>query len=218
MRSEVGIRASRALLHDVCRILGVVFALVTGCCVGGCATDGTTALMRPTHGATVAFESIDGPPRPVFNKLVASLSAEAESRQVAVVSREADPAYRIRGYLAAHVEHGRTQFVFVWDVYDAAKQRALRISGEETGKLGKRKPADAWAAADDAVVGRIARASMDQLVAFLAAPGGVAPSEPVNTGPAIAAAPADAASAPRRPEHRAERAASKPAVALALSR
>jgi hypothetical protein len=68
----------------------------------------------------------------------------------------------------------------VWDVFDQEEQRALRISGEETAKVRHR---DAWAAADDVMLQRIARTSMDQLAAFLTSPD-IAP----GTAPAAAEA------------------------------
>ena len=43
----------------------------------------------------------------------------------------------------------------------------LRISGEETAKVRHR---DAWGAADDTMLSRIARASMEQLAVFLTSP------------------------------------------------
>jgi hypothetical protein len=61
----------------------------------------------------------------------------------------------------------QTTVSWVWDVFDQDEHRALRISGEETAKG---RPRDAWAAADDAMLGRIARSSMDQLAAFLTGP------------------------------------------------
>lgn len=134
---------------------------------------GCTALGGPLPTAvaptapTVAFESIDGPPPAVFNRLVDTLSAEAEARRIAVVSREAPSTYRVRGYLAAHVDRGRTHIGWVWDVYDAERRRTLRISGEEPGAA--HRAADAWSAADEPLLRRIAQASLDRLVAFLAA-------------------------------------------------
>jgi hypothetical protein len=70
----------------------------------------------------------------------------------------------VRGYLAAKVVKGRTTIAWVWDVFDADDHRALRISGEEAAP-GRHH--DAWAAADDAMLHRIARTSMDQLAGFL---------------------------------------------------
>jgi hypothetical protein len=156
----------------------------------GCTTDGGPPGMAATpvgaRGPTIAFESIDGPPVGVFEKLVVGLSEEAQARQVLVVSRESAAAYRIRGFLAVHVVHGRPQVAWVWDVYDAEKRRALRISGEEPGT---RKGGDAWAAADDQMLRRIARQSVERLVAFLATPN-TPPAEPAPppARPAVAAA------------------------------
>jgi hypothetical protein len=148
--------------------LGVVAALALALAAGGCATSGpTTANLATERGASIAFESIDGPPVGVFQNLVTSLAAEATARQVQVVSRAGQPAYRIRGYLAAIVAGGRSHISWVWDVYDTDKHRVLRIAGEEAGG---RPGANAWAAADDQMLRRIARSSMDRLVAFLAAP------------------------------------------------
>jgi hypothetical protein len=116
---------------------------------------------------TVAFESIDGPPEELFRKLVSQLSEEASAHRVAMVSRESPAQYRIRGYLAAHVQGKKTTITWVWDVFDADHERATRLSGEVPGAPSER----AWAAADDAVVTRIARDGMTRLAAFLASPG-----------------------------------------------
>ena len=98
--------------------------------------------VRP-HGG---FESIDGPPPQVFERMVSVLDSESEAAQPAIVSREGTASYRVRSYLAAQVSRGRTTIAWVWDVYDRDQQRALRLSGEEpAGKAGR----DAWAAADD---------------------------------------------------------------------
>jgi hypothetical protein len=116
-------------------------------------------------GSTVAFESIDGPPPELFRKLVADLNAEAGARKIAVVSRDSAATYRVRGYVSALVERDKTTFAWVWDVYDTDKRRALRISGEEAAATGKRR--DAWAAADEQVLRRMARSGMDQMSSFL---------------------------------------------------
>jgi hypothetical protein len=163
--------------------LGIAACLTLALAAGGCATAPapSAGLATERGGASIAFESIDGPPVGVFQNLVTTLSAEATARQVLVVSRAGQPAYRIRGYLAAIVAGGRSHISWVWDVYDADKRRVLRISGEEAaGRPG----ANAWAAADEQMVRRIARTSMERLVAFLAAP--PAPPEP-QPGPAVAA-------------------------------
>ncbi len=131
------------------------------------------------RGATVAFESIDGPPPGQFRQLVQDLNNEAQTRRLAVMSRESPSAYRVRGYLAAKVVGKReTTISWVWDVFDRDERRALRI--ERRGNRQGR-PRDAWSAVDDEMLRRIARNSMDQLAAFLTSPE-VAPGTP-NTEP-----------------------------------
>jgi hypothetical protein len=142
-----------------------LFVILLAALTAGCMPE---AKLNPiTPRATVAFESIDGPPTGIFQKLVESLNEEALARRIAVVSRDHPSHYRVRGYLAAHVAAGRTTIAWVWDVYDAGQRRTLRIGGEEqAGRAG----ADAWTSADDALLQRIARNGMDQLAAFLETP------------------------------------------------
>lgn len=133
--------------------------------LAGCNTNGQTGVAATqVRGATVAFESIDGPPPAQFHALVRNLNDEAQQRRLAVQSREASSAYRVRGYLAAKVEKGQTTISWVWDVFDRDEQRAIRINGDEHVKKSAKDP---WTAADDAMLRRIASASMEQLAAFL---------------------------------------------------
>ena len=119
-------------------------------------------------GSTIAFESIDGPPQDVFGKLVTNLNDEAGKQQVAVVSRSAAPTYRVRGYVSALVDRNKTTFAWVWDVYDSDKRRVLRINGEQPAAEGKRR--DAWAAADEQVLRRMAKSGMERIATFLNSP------------------------------------------------
>jgi hypothetical protein len=150
----------------------------------GCTTDGlTTGSITPVAATSaapvsVAFERIDGPPEPVFRKLVQDLSEEAQARQLAVVSREASARYRIRGYVAARVHQDHTTIAWMWDVYDANDNRALRISGEDdTDRTGR----DGWADPDDQVYRRISRASIERIAGFLAGPAPRGPAIPMLT-------------------------------------
>jgi hypothetical protein len=161
--------------------------------LGGCASVGGTggnAAMAQADGPTVAFESIDGPPPQIFDRMVNLLDSEAKLRHLAVVSREATAAYRVRSYLAAQLRGGRTSIAWVWDVYDREQQRALRLTGEE--QTGKPSGRDAWATADDLVLRRIAQAGLGGLSDMI---NGTAPTEtqpvppaPDKRGPAIASA------------------------------
>jgi hypothetical protein len=177
-----------------------------GALASGCTTDATTSNVSLATGSgvgpTIAFESIAGPPPGVFNRLVDDLSTEAQSRNLAIASREGAANYRVRGYLAAQVIRGRTHVSWVWDIYDGEKLRALRISGEEAGGRGGGDP---WSVADDPMLRRIARASMDQLAAFLGNPGG---ATAMAEGPEVA---------PAGPKARRARAAAAPTAAEKLA-
>ena len=115
-------------------------------------------------GQTVTFESVDGPPPGVFDRMVSVLDSETKLRNLSIVSRESPASYRVRSYLSAQVVRGRTVIAWVWDVYDRNQQRAVRLSGEEqAGKAGRDATRDPWAAADDLVLRKIAQAGLEQL-------------------------------------------------------
>src|ERR1700760_3402323 len=101
-------------------LLFAVLSLVGGCPPGGAAT---ASFASADAATTVAFESIDGPPPPVFDRMVGVLDSESKLRNLSVVSREGQASYRVRSYLAAEVSHGRTNIAWVWDVYDSNQQR-----------------------------------------------------------------------------------------------
>ncbi|QPF90926.1 hypothetical protein [Bradyrhizobium commune] len=181
--------ASSILRRAGSRVLAVTL-LAAATALGGCAGGGGSAAnsyaMAPSagSGATVAFESIDGPPPQVFDRMVGVLDSESKLRSLSVVSREGTAAYRVRSYLSAQVVRGKTVIAWVWDVYDANQQRALRLSGEEpTSAKGGRDP---WSAADDLVLRRIAQAGFSGLSNMITgtpdAPGAV----PSLRGPAVA--------------------------------
>lgn len=150
------------------------------CCLllAACQTDDNlvTGSVGPDGPRTIAFESIDGPPEPVFERLVAQLSNEANTRKLPVISRTNAAAWRVRLYLAAHVQKNKAAITWVGDVYDARYDRAFRISGEEPVSPARK---DVWALADDAVLARIATNSLDAIM----------------KGPQAAAEPSPAASA-----------------------
>jgi hypothetical protein len=177
--------------------LGGLLAAALGLGVAGCANapQQVPAAYASARGPTIAFESIDGPPESIFRRYVQNISDEANARQMAIVSREAPAQFRVRGYLATLVEKRRgTVVAWVWDVYDIDQRRAVRLTGEEkTSGAGR----GTWAAADDSLLRRIAKSGIDQLTAFLGAPGAPnAPYVPASGGQGVAAAD-DAASGPK---------------------
>ena len=173
----------------------IAAALLAACALGGCASTGGSAggafAMAGGGAATITFESIDGPPPQVFDRMVSVLDSESKLRNLAIVSRENAATYRVRSYLSAQVVRGRTMIAWVWDVYDGSQERALRLSGEEPAGKGGR---DAWASADDMVLRKIAQAGLSVLSSMVnGTPAeGPTPAPPTpasgKRGPAVVAA------------------------------
>ncbi|PJG50962.1 hypothetical protein CVM73_33345 [Bradyrhizobium forestalis] len=183
--------ASSFLRRAGSRVLAVMLlagATALGGCAGGGGSAANSYAMAPSSGATVAFESIDGPPPQVFDRMVGVLDSESKLRSLSVVSREGAAAYRVRSYLSAQVVRGKTVIAWVWDVYDANQQRALRLSGEEptSAKGGRDATRDAWAAADDLVLRKIAQAGFSGLSNMINGTPDAPGAAPALRGPAVA--------------------------------
>jgi hypothetical protein len=107
------VTVSRRIRSNGGSLRNAAIAALLGAFAAGCAASGPPpGPVAAGTVPTVAFESIDGPPVGVFQRLVQNLSAEAEARQIAVVSREGRSHYRVRGYLAAQTARGRTHIGF----------------------------------------------------------------------------------------------------------
>ena len=129
----------RAGVTALCIAAACALALLAAAPAGGAATSGAFAMASDGGGQTIAFESIDGPPPGVFDRMVSVLDSETKLRSLRSCRAKAPAAYRVRSYLSAQIVHGRTQIAWVWDVYDRDQQRALRLSGTELGgKAGAR--------------------------------------------------------------------------------
>ena len=170
-RRALGVQGS-----DMCRQrFGVVVALLLSTLLAGCSTNGQpSASPSAARAATIAFESIEGPPPGVSQRLVQTFDEQARTRQVVIVSREGLPHYRVRGQFAARTERGRTTIAWAWDVHDTQDRRVLHITGEEVVGPGGREP---WSAVDDQALARIALGGVEPLVAFLASPSAIAAAE-----------------------------------------
>lgn len=167
------------------RPLGPIAAasLALAACQADTATTAGSA-RAPVPGA-IAFEAIDGAPSTVNEKLAGRLAGEAAARHIQVVSRDAGPRYRVRGYVATAGSGSSATVTYVWDVFDPERRRSTRIAGEERVTAQGR---DAWTGFDDAAAARIAARSMDQIAAWMGSPQRPAVAAPAQA-PAIAAAP-----------------------------
>jgi hypothetical protein len=179
--------------RNIIRAAAAVLALSL---LAACKTDGDPfvngSILRPATQGTFAIESIDGLPEPVFHRLVAQLSTEAEARKLPVVSRLATPAYRVRLYLAAETEGRRGRIGWVAEIFDGAEQRVARLSGAEPAGAARR---DLWQKVDDALLARIAAQSLEAIMTAL----GAAPVPPApREGPSAPAGTAIAYAEPAR--------------------
>ena len=151
-------------------------------------TGSITGAITPIAGNTIAIESIDGPPRPVFDRLVAQLSAVAEARQLPIVSREGASAYRVRLYVLAELEGKKARLSWVADLFDSAGQRLLRLTGEEPAGAARK---DLWQRIDDATLARVAAKSLEAIVAATGGTRQPAPEAPRDGTPRPVVAFAD---------------------------
>src|SRR3979490_1820322 len=97
------LQAPRAMIAAV---LLVVASALGGCAGGGATGSGSYAMASAGSGSTVAFESIDGPPPQVFDRMVNVLDSESKLRNVAVVSRDGSASYRGRRLLGGQGQPG----------------------------------------------------------------------------------------------------------------
>jgi hypothetical protein len=174
------------------RLAGVAAAAAT---LAACVTANAPTPLDQGQGAVIAFESIDGAPQPAYDRLLRGIATEAGARRIVVVPREREADYRIRAYLALEAASG--SLAWAWDVYDARRNRAFRMTGSEPA------PGGSWATLGDGSLQRIARAAIAELAAFAAAdqarsqvavqapaPAGALPAGPTGAGqpPAVALA------------------------------
>jgi hypothetical protein len=183
-------------------ILCLALCLTLCLLAAGCGSIGQTlGRSAQARDVSIAFESIDGLPRDISQRLVRDLNEEAAALRIAVVPAGGEASYRMRGYLAAHAEGSTTSITWAWDIYDPELHRAFRLSGEErAGSTAGRGPAGKnpagrdpegrnWATADEALLRRIARAGMEQLADFMASapsPAAPAPPAPERSGSVVA--------------------------------
>lgn len=115
-------------------------------------------------GVPVALVSLDGAPESVTQRLSLAISQQAARRDITIVGIDGQPRYQVRGYVSAYVEGGEGAFSWAFDIYDAQKKRARRVSGQERIRGG-----EAWSAVTDAHVVAVAFKATDDLAEFLAA-------------------------------------------------
>lgn len=132
--------------------------------LAACQETGSASAVRGSPaGIPVALESIDGVPATTKTALTSELTAAASTRQVELAGASSSARYRVRGYLTKETTAEGTALAFVWDVYDAEKRRAKRL----TGSSPIPRSADP-ASLDKETLAKLAAMSMDEIAEFLA--------------------------------------------------
>lgn len=139
--------------------------------LAGCQDSSLDLAAAPTRkvvvGPTVpvAVESLEGLPASVSPRFSAALASEAQAREISFVDATGNPRYKLRGYLNAYAAEGGNRLAWVWDVFDAKRQRARRVEGVE---VLKGSGGDPWTGVDDAILRRAAARSLDEVGGYLA--------------------------------------------------
>ena len=154
------------------KLLILIASLVLGAGLSACDPDGPLGAAAPVTanarapGIPVAVLALDGAPSEITSKLAGELSGAARQREVTIVGAGGKPQFQITGALSAYPASGGTAIAWTFDIFDASKRRAQRISGVETVKGS---PADPWSALDQPTLQRIAGRSMEDIATFLSA-------------------------------------------------
>jgi hypothetical protein len=128
--------------------------------------DSYTLLKSSPEGVPIVLESIDGAPATVKTAFVGELTSAATDRKVELVGTGDQARYRVRGYLSTEMTDGETSVSYVWDVFDAQKRRAQRLTGSSPVRVTSNNP---WSELDKETLAKLAGASMDEIAQFLSA-------------------------------------------------
>jgi hypothetical protein len=162
----------------------IIVALALGALgLAGCQTTASRVVSAP--GVPIAVESIEGAPQGVQAALQGELASAAEQRRMTLVGAGGEARYRVRGYLSAEpTGDGGTAVAFVWDVFDAQKQRAQRVAGAKPIRTAS--AATPWDGLDRDALKRLAEESMNEIAGFLVADAGPAATAVAGARPAEA--------------------------------
>ncbi len=167
----------------------------------GAAAQRQRAATRPgvsPRGASVALTSMEGAPEEAMSRFAQIFTRTVESRDIAT-TKDADAAYRVRGYLTAYSGgEGTTRFAYVWDVFERNGRRAQRLTDE----VAVKGTGDPWANLDEKALTEVAARGADDLAAFLSnTPEAIAAAAVGDVGVTVAtashAAPASPQASPR---------------------
>jgi hypothetical protein len=116
-------------------------------------------------GVPVALVSLNGAPEQMISRLSVSLARQASRRDILIVGLDGKPRFQVRGYVTLQADNdGRNNLAWTFDLYDAQRKRARRISGAD---LVSARGED-WAAISDTDLERVSSSALDDIAEFLA--------------------------------------------------
>jgi hypothetical protein len=125
--------------------------------------------MVDAPGVPIALDVIEGAPDALAGKVNDAVVNQAMQRRIDLVS-PSDPArYHLKGYLTATpTEAGTTEVTLVWDVFDASRRRAQRVTSTATAPG---QSADPWERVGDTQIMKLTSQSMNEVAAFISGGG-----------------------------------------------
>ena len=174
-------------ISNAWRLIGLAGVVALGACQSG-GGGSFASLGGSPAGVPIALEVVDGPPAPVRTALTAELVAAASKRQVEIAGVSGPARYSVRGYLSTETDaQGSTALAYVWDVFDADKRRAKRLTGSKPIRAAGRDP---WSGLDKDTLAKLAAESMDEIAVFLSESkrAGATVTAEVRTGSEVAVA------------------------------
>jgi hypothetical protein len=117
-------------------------------------------------GVPVALVSLEGAPENVTSRLSVSIAKQATNRDILIVGIDGKPRYQIKGYVTLQAANDAgNSLVWTFDLFDAQRKRARRISGMEAVSAR----GEDWNAITDADLERVSFRALDEIAEFLAA-------------------------------------------------
>lgn len=157
------------------------FALFAGIGLVACqeTTGGPIGPMVSAPGVPIALDAIEGVPEGLSGKVNDAVLNQAMQRRIELVSTTDPARYHLKGYFTATpTEGGSTEVTLVWDVFDASRKRAQRVTSTASAPG---QSADPWDRVGDPQIMKVTSQSMNEIASFISA-GGSAAAGPAAAG------------------------------------
>jgi len=195
-RSWTGLRVASSAILIAVTVQGCGASLPSLSLTSEAAPTPAAAPAAPVPGAiqaTIGVEEIVGPTEPVRRQLIRKINTAADRSQLALMAdRDANPDYKLRGYLMASTTKKGSELSFVWDVFDRQGNKVGRTSGIVPAVAAPQT--DPWGSLPEAELQRIAEQAVIA-VTTRGAPGAQQGAAAAAAAPAVGLVPATTGSA-----------------------